>query len=72
MSLTWPLPGLWLGKWGKQRGKRSSGSWNRREPQPSCPGLKRLQDTAESAVVFFFFLTFLHFSPSPWFLIPDF
>lgn len=46
MSLTWPLPGLWLGKWGKQRGKRSSGSWNRREPQPSCPGLKRLQDTA--------------------------
>lgn len=46
MSLTWPLPGLWLGKWGKQRGERSSGSWNRREPQPSCPGLKRLQDAA--------------------------
>lgn len=46
MSLAWPFPGLWLGKWGKEGGERSSSSWTRREPEPSCPGLKQRQEAA--------------------------
>lgn len=39
--------GLWPGKWGKGRRKRSSSSWNHREPELSCPAaLKFLQEAA--------------------------